>query len=68
TLDPLHDEGADYARRLRAAGVPVVHRDFRGLFHGFLTMLDFPAAVSGRDLLWSDMRRLLPIRVTAAVS
>ena len=35
-------------------GVPVVHRDFRGLFHGFLTMLPLPAAVAARDLLWSD--------------
>ncbi len=68
TLDPLHDEGAGYARRLRAAGVPVVHRDFRGLFHGFLTMLDFPPAASGRDLLWSDMRRLLSVRASEAVS
>ena len=55
TLDPLHDEGVAYARRLSSAGVPVVHRDFRGLFHGFLTMMDFPPAVAGRELLWSDM-------------
>jgi acetyl esterase/lipase len=57
TLDPLHDEGAAYARRLSSAGVPVVHRDFRGLFHGFLTMMAFPPAIAGRDLLWSDMRQ-----------
>ena len=59
SLDPLHDEGVAYARRLRSAGVPVVHRDFRGLFHGFLTMMSFPPAEQGRELLWSDMRRLL---------
>lgn len=57
TLDPLHDEGAAYARQLSSAGVPVLHRDFRGLFHGFLTMLAFPPAIAGRDLLWSDMRQ-----------
>jgi acetyl esterase/lipase len=57
TLDPLHDEGVAYARRLRSDGVPVVHRDFRGLFHGFLTMLDFPPAIAGRDVLWSDLLR-----------
>jgi acetyl esterase len=57
TLDPLHDEGVAYARQLGSAGVPVVHRDFRGLFHGFLTMLAFPPAMAGRDLLWSDMRQ-----------
>lgn len=58
-LDPLHDEGGEYARRLRAAGVPVVHRDFPGLFHGFLTIPSFPAAASARDLVYDDVRRLL---------
>jgi acetyl esterase len=57
TLDPLHDEGAAYARQLRADGVPVVHRDFRGLFHGFLTMFDFPPAIAAREILWTDMRQ-----------
>jgi acetyl esterase/lipase len=36
--DPLRDEGDDYARRLRRAGVPVTHRSFPGQFHGFFTM------------------------------
>jgi acetyl esterase len=36
--DPLRDEGDDYARRLREAGVPVTHRNFPGQFHGFFTM------------------------------
>ncbi|BDX31235.1 putative lipase/esterase [Mycobacterium antarcticum] len=56
TLDPLHDEGVAYARRLRSDGVPVLHRDFRGLFHGFLTMMDFPPAIAARDVLWADLR------------
>ncbi|MBJ7336099.1 alpha/beta hydrolase [Mycolicibacterium sp.] len=67
TLDPLHDEGVAYARRLRTDGVPVLHRDFRGLFHGFLTMLDFPPAITGRDLLWSDLRDLLSVRLRETV-
>jgi acetyl esterase len=58
-LDPLHSEGVAYARQLRAAGVPVVHRDFPGLFHGFLTMMPFAPAVAARELLWTDLRRLL---------
>lgn len=58
-LDPLHDEGAGYADTLRRAGVAVVHRDFPGLFHGFLTLMDFPPAAAARDLLWSDLRALL---------
>jgi acetyl esterase len=56
--DVLHDEGTSYARRLRAAKVPTVHRDYPGLFHGFLTMMPFPAGAAARDLLWADMRRL----------
>jgi acetyl esterase/lipase len=65
-LDPLHSEGAAYARRLRAAGVPVLHRDFPGLFHGFLTMMAFPPAAAARELLWTDLRALLtPTRVAA---
>lgn len=59
TLDPLHSEGVAYAGRLRSDGTPVLHRDFRGLFHGFLTMMPFPPAIAARDLLWSDMRELL---------
>ena len=37
-FDPLRDEGAAYATRLAAAGVPVDHRDYRGAIHGFLSM------------------------------
>ncbi|MDT5390414.1 MAG: acetyl esterase [Mycobacterium sp.] len=58
-LDPLHSEGVAYAAMLRAAGVPVVHRDFPGLFHGFLTMMPFAPAAAARALLWADFRELL---------
>jgi len=36
--DPLRDEGDEYARRLKEAGVAVTHRTFAGQFHGFFTM------------------------------
>jgi acetyl esterase len=36
--DPLRDEGDEYAKRLREAGVAVTYRHFAGQFHGFFTM------------------------------
>ena len=34
-VEPFHDEVVDFVRRLEAAGVPVLHRVYRGAFHGF---------------------------------
>jgi acetyl esterase len=36
--DPLRDEGDEYAKRLKKAGVAVNYRHFPGQFHGFFTM------------------------------
>jgi acetyl esterase len=36
--DPLRDEGDEYAKRLKEAGIPVTYRSFPGQFHGFFTM------------------------------
>jgi acetyl esterase/lipase len=58
-LDPLHSEGCDYARQLRDAGVPVIHRDFPGLFHGFVTIQSFAPGASARHLICRDLRQLL---------
>jgi len=34
--DPLRDEGAEYAERLRAAGVPVTYLEYAGMVHAFM--------------------------------
>lgn len=36
--DPLRDEGAAYAVKLKAAGTPCVHVDYPGQVHGFVSM------------------------------
>ena len=38
SLDILHDEAVQYAQLLESAGVEVLHRNFPGMVHGFLTL------------------------------
>jgi acetyl esterase len=66
-FDVLQSEGISYAQILRKADVPVVHRDYPGLFHGFVTIMPFSAGSAARRLLWSDMRRLLAAAEKATV-
>ncbi len=47
--DPLHDEGAAYAARLREGGVEVDYVDFESQIHGFVSMAG--AIDSGRAFL-----------------
>jgi acetyl esterase len=48
-FDPLHDEGAAYAERLRDAGVPTTYLSEPTLIHGWLELSDrVPAARSAR--------------------
>jgi len=36
-FDPLQDEGAAYADKLKSAGVAVTHQHYDGMLHGFIT-------------------------------
>lgn len=59
-LDPLGPEAAQYARRLRKAGVTVELRDEPGMVHNFLLYdLLSPASAAAGDRLAADLRRLL---------
>ena len=48
-FDPLRDEGAEYADRLTAAGVPVEYICYRNQIHGFVSMAG--AIDEGREFL-----------------
>ncbi len=47
--DPLCEQGADYAERLRAAGVAVEYHCYEGQIHGFVSMSG--ALEEGREAL-----------------
>ena len=44
--DVLHDEGVALAQAFEAAGVPVTHRDYPGMMHGFYSFA--PVVDDGR--------------------
>ncbi len=64
--DPLHDEGAELADRLEAAGSLIAHHDLEGMVHGFVNLDTVsPSARRSGDLVFAEFGRLL-ISPTAA--
>jgi acetyl esterase len=58
--DPLVDEGDAYAAALRAAGVPVRHRRYPALIHGFISLAGaVRAARTAVDEVCSDIREMI---------
>lgn len=55
-FDPLVDQGEAYAKRLRAAGVPVIYRCYDGLAHGFTA---FTGVVPGADIACREIAGLV---------
>ena len=55
-FDPLLDQGEDYARRLRVAGVPTVYRCYDHLAHGFTA---FTGAVPAADAACREIAGLV---------
>jgi acetyl esterase len=53
-FDPLRDEGAAYARRLREAGVPVTWLPGDGLVHGFLRQAGVSRAADRARTAFAD--------------
>lgn len=58
-FDPLHSEGESYAETLAAQGVQVVHRDYPGAIHGFMTMPTLTLADTARRQVCADIRAML---------
>lgn len=55
--DPLRDEGADYARALRQAGVEALNREHAGLIHHFYGLAGIiPAARAAMEEIGAELR------------
>ena len=58
-FDPLRDEGDAYAARLAEAGVPVVHRCYDDMVHGFFGMGVLPGGLDTITEISAAMGTLL---------
>jgi acetyl esterase len=61
--DPLRDEGAAYAERLRQAGVPVTYREYEGMVHAFMGWSSVvPTGARAFAEVGADLRKALAAR------
>ena len=57
--DPLKDEGAAYAKRLKEAGNTVIFKEYKGVTHGFLNLPRI--TTKGTAALHEDIRQALKV-------
>ncbi|WP_033924455.1 alpha/beta hydrolase [Sphingomonas sp. 35-24ZXX] len=61
-LDPLRDQGRDFASRLVKAGVDVTYMEMRGTIHGFICLRKgVPSAQDDCDAIFRGMKAMLAL-------
>lgn len=58
-FDPLRDEGADYAKRLRENGVKVIYREHADMTHAFVQFLSLPECRAAVVKMAGELQGLL---------
>jgi acetyl esterase len=61
--DPVRDQGLEYVRRLREAGVPVQHTDYPGMIHGFV---NFKGAIDDGERALDELAAAIHTALGAA--
>ncbi|MBP6739196.1 MAG: alpha/beta hydrolase [Leptospiraceae bacterium] len=56
-LDPISDDGFDYAEKLRSENINVIHKNFASLIHGYVNMTAIPACRKALDNAIDELRK-----------